>query len=151
MQKLKRSVFVKLIAILLFVVMLCPVQVFAAGSRASYYISTYSGYIYIAAWGKVQVWFEVEGTNVMDEIGALEIQLYESTDNANWTWVKTFGYTNNSGMMEYNDYIHSGHVEHTGIYGHYYKASVCIWAGKDGAGDSRTFWTSPKKATMLIG
>ena len=151
MYTAKRSVAVKLIAIILLVVMLCPVQAFAAESRASYYLSTYSAYVYNAAWGKVQVWFEVQGTRDMDEIGSLEIQLYESKDNENWTWVKTFGYTDNPGMLGYNDYIYSGHVQYSGTIGRYYKAYVCIWAGKDGAGDSRYFWTSSQKATLFAG
>lgn len=151
MHTAKRSVAVKLIAILLFVVMLCPVQAFAAESRASYYLSTYSAYVYPSGWGKVQVWFEVQGTNDMDEIGALEIQIYESTDNVNWTWVKTFGYTDYSGMLGYDDFTHTGHVEYSGTIGRYYKAYVCVWAGKDGDGDSRYFWTSAEKATLFAG
>ena len=147
----KRSVTVKLIAVLLLLVMLCPVQAFAVESRGSYYLSIYRAYVYNAAWGKVQVWFEVQGTNVMDEIGSLQIQLYESKDNSNWTWVKTFGYTDNSGMLGYNDYIYSGHVEYSGTIGRYYKAYVTVWAGKDGAGDSRSFWTSSQKATLFAG
>ena len=149
MQSAKRSVTIKLIAILLLVVILCPIEAFAAESRASSYLSSYSAYIYPAGWGKVQVWVEVQGTNDMDEIGALEIQLFESKDNETWTWVKTFDYTDYSDMLGYNDYLHVGHVEYNGTIGRYYKAYVCVWAGKDGAGDTRYFWTSPKKATLF--
>lgn len=151
MHTAKRSAAVKLIAILLLVVMLCPVEVFAVESRASYYLSTYSAYVYNAAWGKVQVWFDVQGTRDMDEIGALEIFLYESKDNENWTWVKTFDYTDHSGMLGYNDFAHTGHIEYSGTIGRYYKAYVCVWAGKDGDGDSRYFWTSSEKATLFAG
>lgn len=147
----KRSVTIKLIAVLLLVVMLCPVQAFAVESRASYYLSTYSAYVYPAGWGKVQVWFNVDGTGYMDEVGALEIRLYESTDNENWTWVKTFDYTDYSGMLGYNDFTHTGHVEYSGTIGRYYRAYVCVWAGKNGDGDSRYFWTSSQKATLFAG
>lgn len=149
MQTRKRSVTIKLIAILLFVVMLCPMEAFAAESRASYYLSSYSAYVYPAGWGKVQVWVSVDGTNYMDEIGALEIQLFESKDNETWTWVKTYGYTDYPDMLGYNNYYHDGHVEYNGTIGRYYKAYVCVWAGKDGAGDTRYFWTSAKKATLF--
>jgi|GEM_PF-700116 len=151
MHTAKRSVTIKLIAILLLVVMLCPVEALAAEPRASYYLSSYSAYIYPAGWGKVQVWFEVQGTNDMDEIGALEIQLYESKDNENWTWVKTFDYTDYSGMLGYNDYYHGGHIEYKGTIGRYYKAYVCVWAGKNGDGDTRYFWTPTEKATLFAG
>lgn len=87
----------------------------------------------------------------MDEIGALEIQLYESKDNENWTWVKTFDYTDYSSMLGYNNYYHDGYVEYNGTIGRYYKAYVCIWAGKDGDGDTRYFWTPSEKATLFAG
>ena len=126
-----------------------PVNAFAVESRASDYLEAYSAYIYPAGWGKVQVWVSVDGTNDMDEIGALEIQLYESKDNANWYWVDTFMHTDYPDMLGYNNYYHDGHVEYNGTIGRYYKAYVCVWAGKDGVGDSRTFWTLPEKATLF--
>lgn len=151
MNNMKTSRAFRIAALLLVVVMLFPVGAMAAEPRSSLYLDTYSAYVYPAGWGKVQVWFDVQGTNVMDEIGALDIRIYESTDNENWTWVKTFGYSNNSGMLGYDDYIHSGHVEYNGTIGRYYKAYVCVWAGKNGAGDTRYFWTSAKKATLFAG
>ena len=149
MHTVKRSAVVRLIVILLTLVLLVPIEAFAAETRASHYLSSYSAYIYPAGWGKVQVWFSVDGTNDMDEIGTLEIQLYESKDNENWTWVKTFDYTDYPDMLGYNDYIHTGHVEYNGTIGRYYKAYVCVWAGKNGDGDTRYFWTSAKKATLF--
>ena len=140
---------VRIISIVLIVAILCPINVFAMETRASHYLSSYSAYIYPAGWGKVQVWFDVTGTNDMDEIGALQIQLYESKDNETWTWVKTFQHVDYSGMLGYNDFSHYGHVEYNGTIGRYYKAYVCIWAGKDGDGDTRYFWTPTEKATLF--
>lgn len=144
-----KGLVVKSIAILLILALLCPISAMAAESRASHYLSSYSAYIYPAGWGKVQVWFSVDGTNDMDEIGALEIQLYESKDNETWTWVETYQHIDNAGMLGYNDFSHYGHVEYNGTIGRYYKAFVCIWAGKNGDGDSRTFWTPVEKATLF--
>lgn len=87
----------------------------------------------------------------MDEIGSLSIQLYESTDNETWTWVKTFKYSDYPDMPVYNHYTHSAHVEYAGTIGRYYKAYVCVWAGENGAGDTRCFWTSPVKAKLFAG
>ena len=142
---------VKSIAILLILALLCPISAMAAESRASHYLSSYSAYIYPAGWGKVQVWFSVAGTGDMDEIGALEIQLYESKDNETWTWVETYQHVDNAGMLGYNDFSHYGHVEYNGTIGRYYKAYVCVWAGKDGDGDTRYFWTPAVKATLFAG
>ena len=60
--------------------MLCPVEAFAAESRASYYLSSYSAYVYRAGWGKIQVWFHVDGVNDMDEIGADAILMAKNID-----------------------------------------------------------------------
>ena len=139
----------RVISLLLAFILILPISAMAAESRSSLYLHSYSAYIYPAGWGKVQVWFEVDGRNDMDEIGALEIQIYESTDNANWYWVDTYMYTDYPDMLAYNDYSHTGHIEYNGTIGRYYKAYVCVWAGKDGDGDTRYFWTSAKKATLF--
>ena len=151
MHTAKQSVMIKLVAILLLVVTLFPIQAFAVESRASAYLSSYSAYIYPAGWGRIQVWFTVTGVDDLDEIGALEIQIYESKDNSTWAWVDTFMHTDYSDMLEYNDYTHTGHIQYNGTIGRYYKAYVCIWGGKNGTGDTRYFWTSPEKATLFAG
>ena len=146
-----RSAVLRLIAIVLVVVLLCPIEALAVESRASDYLNSYTAYIYPAGWGKIQVWFTVDGTGTMDEIGALSIQLYESRDNETWTWLKTYDYTDYSGMLGYNNFYHDGHVDYNGTIGRYYKAYVCIWGGKDGDGDTRYFWTPVERATLFAG
>lgn len=144
------------IVVFLLVVTFIPIYVNATDSattlpRASYYLDSYNSYIYPAALGKIQVWFTVTGVNYMDEIGALNIQIYESKDGESWTWVKTYQYSSTSGMLGYDKIYHSGHVEYSGTIGRQYKAYVTIWAGKDGTGDTRYMWTQPKKATLFAG
>ena len=141
----------RIVSFLLIIALILPVSVMATEPRSSLYLHSYSAYIYPAGWGKVQVWFDIDGTGYMDEIGALQIQLYESKDNETWTWVDTFHYTDYPDMLGYNDYSHYGHVEYNGTIGRYYKAYVCVWAGKDGNGDNRYFWTPAVKATLFAG
>lgn len=141
----------RLVAFLL-IVALMPIGARAATAetvqpRASAYLDSYSSYIYPAGSGKIQVWFTVTGTDYMDEIGALTIRIYESTNGTTWTWRKSFTHESTSGMLGYNDFYHSGHVDFQGIAGRFYKAYVCIWAGENGDGDTRYFYTSVKKAT----
>lgn len=118
---------------------------------ASYYLDSYGAYVYPAGNSLVQVYFDVEGTGYMDEIGSLSIEIYEcptnSSDIRDWTWKETFKHNSTSGMLSYNDDFHSSHVDYSGTTGKYYKAYVCVWAGKNGDGDTRYFWTSAKKAT----
>lgn len=59
---------------------------------ASYYLDSYGSYVYPAGDSLIQVYFTVEGTGYMDELGALSIEIYEcSTNSSNikdWTWKK---------------------------------------------------------------
>ena len=108
---------------------------------ASKYLTSYSAYVYVTTSGQIQVWYDVTGTGVMDEIGVLSIELYESTDGTNWTWLKTFLHDTTSGMLFYDDDYISSHVSRSGgSTSKQYKAYVCVWAGKNGSGDTRYFW-----------
>lgn len=153
-MKNKRLTRLLAIVTLIIVISVFPFECFAADSsttRASYYLDSYNTYPYNAALGKIRVYFDVTGIDYMDEIGTLNIQIYESTDNQNWTWVKTYRHDNTSGMLGYNKIYHSGYVEYPGTIGRYYKAYVCIWAGSDGNGDTRYLWTHSQKATLFAG
>lgn len=109
---------------------------------ASYYLDSYNTYICDMGSGNIQIWFRVMGTGDMDEIGVLNIRLYESTDNTNWTRVKTYSYVDYSSMLVEDDWFHSSYVSYQGVAGRYYKAYVCIWAGKNGSGDTRYMWAT---------
>ena len=151
-MKEAKPVFLKIVALCLILILSVPVTAHAADSNivtpyASYYLNAYNTYIYVAGRGKVQIWFEVVGTRDMDEIGTLSIYLYESSDNSTWTWVKTFQHENYSSMLAYDDYYHYSNVSYQGTAGKYYKAYVCIWAGKNGSGDTRYMWATSVKAT----
>lgn len=145
-MKLTHAIFLKIIAICLVLSIAIPVGATAvttdsAAPRASYYLDSYSAYVYVTASGQVQVWFDVMGTGDMDEIGALKIYLYESSDNRNWSIVKTFLHESTGGMLFEDDYYISSHVSWAnGSTSKYYKAYVCVWAGKNGTGDTRYFW-----------
>ena len=156
MASKKNKITRRIIALLLMVTFWVSPSVYATGEyetapRASSYLTSYNTYMYNAAFGKMQVYFNVTGVNYMDEIGALTVKIYESTDNTNWTWVETYKHASTSGMLGYNKVYHSGHVDYQGTIGRYYKAYVTIWAGKDGDGDTRYYWTQSQKATLLAG
>ena len=146
MCKKSTSNAVRFIALLLIFSLTLPISANAAAvetvqPRASAYLDNYGAYVYLPGNGEVQVYFNVTGTGTMDELGALSIKVYESTDGVNWTWKETFMHDLTPGMLSYNDYFHYGCVTYNGVVGRYYKAYVCIWGGKDGQGDTRYFWT----------
>ena len=152
MKEKNISVIIRLIAVILVVTMTLPMTVGATATttvqpRGSLYLNSYNAYVYAAGSGKIQVWFSVTGTDYMDEIGTLTIQIYESTDNQRWSWKKSFTHESTSGMLDYNDYYHGGHVDYQGVAGRYYMAYVCVWAGENGDGDTRYFYTASKIAT----
>lgn len=152
MHKRNTSAIIRIITIILVIALILPMGVSASTAqtvqpRGSDYLISYNAYIYPAGNGLIQVWFTVDGTDYMDTIGALTIRIYESTDQVNWTWKKSFSNGNYPSMIEFNDYCYCSHVDYQGIPGRYYKAYVCIWAGKDGGGDTRYFYTSTKRAS----
>lgn len=135
---------VRVIALLLILSLSIPAYATSIQPRASLYLDNYGAYVYLPGDGEVRVYFNATGTGYVDELGALSIAIYESTDGTNWTWKKTFTHDSTPGMLSYNDYFHSSYVSYNGIVGRYYRAYVCIWGGKDGDGDTRYFWTSVK-------
>ena len=147
-----RSPLIRLVAIILVFALTGPFFVNAASieevqPRASDYLNSYNTYICTMGSGKLQIWYTVVGIGTMDEIGVLSIKLYESTDQTNWTRVKTYSHENYSSMLIEDDWAHSSYVSYNGTAGKYYKAYVCIWAGKNGSGDTRYMWTPVERAT----
>lgn len=152
MKNKPTSAVTSFIALLLVLTLITPIGVQAATITpaqpyASYYLESYNAYVHPAGSGAVEVYFSAVGSGYIDELGCLSVSIYESTDNVNWTWKKTFTHDSTSGMLGYNTYYHGGHVDYQGTVGRYYKAYVTIWGGDNGDGDSRSFWTSAKKAT----
>lgn len=145
----KKSIMIRLMALLMVIVLMVPVCASAAAPEtvqpyASAYLDNYSAYVYLPGNGEVRVYFDVQGTGTMDELGVLTIEIWESTNGSTWTWKESFTHDTTSGMLSYNDNFHSGHVSYNGVAGRYYKAYVCVWGGKNGNGDTRYFWTSVK-------
>lgn len=152
MLKINRTIVLRLVALILVLSLVSPMYANATGvevvqPRASDYLNSYNTYICAMGSGKLQIWYTVVGTGDMDEIGVLNIRLYESTDQTNWTRVKTYSYVDYSSMLIEDDFVHSSYVSYNGTAGRYYKAYVCIWAGKNGSGDTRYMWTPVERAT----
>lgn len=146
MKHVKKTL-IRVIALCLVLVLSFPCTVsavdYSVAPYASYYLNAYNTYICDVGNGNIQIWYEVAGTSYMDEIGVLKIMLYESSDNGNtWTWVKTFLHEDYTSMLASNDYYHCSYVSYKGSSSKTYKAYVCIWAGKNGSGDTRYMWAT---------
>jgi hypothetical protein len=142
---MKKKIISSMAAFLVLTLFIAPVA--NAAVQASEYLSSYIAYIYSEGGGDISIWFEVESTGTMDEIGALSIRLQErSTSSTEWVNVKSYSFTNYPNMLGYNDNLYISSVDYSGKVGYYYRAEVTIWAGKDGGGDSRVITTSAVSA-----
>lgn len=153
-MKSKKSRFlVKLIAIVLIVSLCVPIGAQAAVPEAvqpmaSAYLAAYTAYICAMGDGVLDIWFNVTGTGTWADIGVLTIYLYESRDNENWYWVKTYLFEDYDNMLAHNTYCHMSYVRFVaGAPTRYYKAYVQIWAGPEDGGDSRYMWTEVERCT----
>ena len=142
----------KLIAIILTVSLCAPIGAQAAmpetaAPMASAYLWDYTAYICAMGDGNLEIWWEVTGTRRWADIGVLTIYLYESTDNSNFYWVKTFAFTDYPHMLLHDDYFSMDCVSYEGVPGRYYKAYVQVWAGPEDGGDQRYIWTPVELCT----
>lgn len=134
------------LAITLVFSLFTPIAVSAASSEtvqpyASNYLTAYNTYI-CRVTGGIQIWYEVMGTGDMDEIGVLSIELYEVSSTGKETWIKTFLHEDYESMLATDDWYHCSYVSYPGSSSKTYKAYVCIWAGKNGSGDTRYMWAT---------
>lgn len=146
----KRTVTMRLAALLLAIIFVIPIHAFAVDSRASNYLDSYNAYPYAAGGGKVQIWFDVTADDYMADIGSLSITVYEcSTNSSNindWEHAQSFTNGNTPSILGHNKIYYSSHVTHDGTEDMWYKAYVCIYAGDGTNGDTRYFWTGAVKA-----
>ena len=152
MERKKSHFLVKLIAILLVVSLCAPIGAQAAMPEtvqplASAYLTDYTAYICAMGGGDLEIWFDVTGTGTLADIGVLTVFLYESTDNSNFYWVKSFRFTDYPNMLWHNNYFCIDHVDYEGVPGRYYKAYIEIWAGPEDGGDVRYIWTPVERCT----
>ena len=111
-------------------------------TQASLYLDRYYANVYSEGDGDISIWFEVEATGEMDEIGALSIRLQQRSDSSStWKTIKTYSHTNYSNMLVTDKDFYVSCVDYSGIDGYSYRAYVTVWAGKDGNGDSREILT----------
>lgn len=114
--------------------------VFASESmspRSSLYISGTDASIQAGNNGKITIYFSVTGTNMMTQIGATTIYLYENNGNTQ-KLIKTFRSSNSeySNMMGQNTSFHGDNVTYyDGIAGYEYYAEVYLKAADNSGSD----------------
>lgn len=127
--------FIRCACLLLVVLLMMGTAAFAAESRASYYFTRSSVYLYreTSTTRTFEVWFDVLATHSMQELGASTIKVQRSSDGVNWTTMKTFTKEDYSQMICSNTVQHDSYVTYTGTKGYYYRAVITLYA-KDSSG-----------------
>ena len=155
MTKRKYAWLLKTVACILSIILIVPFGANAETTntitpRASDYLASYTSYICHMGGGDLEIWYRVTGVDDWADIGVLTIQLFESSDQVNWTRVAVFNYSDYDTMLTHDTWHHISHVDYQGRLGKYYRAYVCIWAGdSDNNGDARYIWTDVEYASPL--
>ena len=127
---------IKCICLLLALVMVLSIPAMAAelyDTRASSFFMSSSVYLYKTSSKTFEAWFDVSAVRTMDKLGASKIKIQRSTDDENWTTVKTCTMDNYSNLVCENTASHESYVTYTGSSGYYYRAYIELYA-KDEAG-----------------
>lgn len=135
--------FTQCICILLVCVMMLSTTAFAAEtveSRASDYFAASSVYFWNTSGRNYEIWFDVTGKGTMAELGTSKIQVQRSTDNSNWSTVRTYYKEDYPQMIDTNTSRHGNCVTYTATAGYSYRAIVTLYA-KNSSGGTGTLRT----------
>ena len=123
--------FTKCICILLVCVMMFTTTAFAAETvepRASDFFVGSSVYFWNTSGRNYEIWFDVTAVGTMTELGVSEIVVQRSTDERNWTTVRTYYKEDYSQMTDTNTAWHYDCVPFTATTGYSYRAIVMLYA-----------------------
>lgn len=137
--------FFRYISILLVAVMLLTIPAVAAEPRASNYIMRTTVYLKLVTGTQFRVWHEIIALGIMDELGASEIKVQESSDGENWSTVKTFTPTDDPSMVAKDTLGYADYVTYTGTKGLYYRARIVLFAENSTGRGEVVAYTDPLK------
>lgn len=119
-----------------------------ATTRASAHLDSYCASLTPKNSSKISVTVEVDGTGLMDDIGATKIYIYKSTDNEHFYYLRTFDSKDYPDMMGHNAFYYcKTPITFQGVAGCYYYANVDVYAAKNGGSSTRTYTTSSVQAS----
>lgn len=140
----------RLVCIILVLSTVMAVPAFAEtdiSTWGSSYFGSRLGYLHQTHPTIFQVWGEVTAVGLMDQLGMSSITVQRSSDNQNWTDVKTYTKENNSNLVASNTTCHEAYVTYVGTAGYYYRAKIWFYA-KKGTGTAEYSYTT---GSILLG
>ena len=110
------------------IILTIPVHAEEPSTRASNYFSSLQTYICDINGTQFSIYFGVTGTRRMEKIGASQIEIQRSVNNATWTTVATYTPEDYPQMIESNTASCVGSVSYTGSMDDDYRAYVTFYA-----------------------
>lgn len=136
--------FTQLVCLLLIIATFVAIPVSAAEGVSpwgSSYFGSSLAYFHKTSGNQYQIWIDVVAVGTMEKIGASEIIVQRSSDNSNWTDVKTYTKEVYTNLVASNDFAHETYVTYTATSGYYYRAEVTFYA-KRGNGSAEYEYTT---------
>lgn len=128
---MKKSLRILCLILVLSMLFAFPVQAASeVEPRGSAFFSSYGAAIFKASSNSFEVWFDVmANAAIMQEIGVSIIDVYRSSDQENWTKMRTYKMENYPEMIDENTGSHTGYVTYNyATPGYYYRARVIFYA-----------------------
>lgn len=133
------------VACLFLAIILClavPVHAQDASTYANSYIAAYGAWLEKPASFQIEVWFNITGTGMCDELGVSEIIVQRSsTGTGDWDTMRTFYPEYYPQMISENDYSHISYVTYIGAPGYYYRAIVIFYSRKGNGVGQEIYYT----------
>lgn len=123
-------------------VLAVPAAALTVEQRASDYFARFSVFIEEISSTKFEVWFDVTAVQTMDIIGVKQIKVQRSSDEENWTTMKTYNMEDYSQMTRENAAQHDDCVSYSYSSGYYYRAVLVLYAKRGSGYAERTVVTS---------
>ena len=108
---------------------------------SSAYISNYAAAVTPGSGGRMYVTLDIDSVGYMDEVGASEIHVYESTDDEEFTLIESYYVEDYPEMMTSGTIYYDTPVTFIGTPGRYYYAMIVFYAGDETGGDTRLYET----------
>lgn len=137
--------FVRCVCLALVMVMVAAIPANAmenASGRSSSFFMSSRVYLHETSDTTFQAWFHVTGVGMMDKIGASEIKIQRSSDNENWSTMKTYSMSSYSELIDQDSVTHASYVTYTGTRGYYYRAYITLYAKNNTGSATWTRYTS---------
>lgn len=135
---------VKASVLFLVLALLFAIPAGAVTGRSSLYLSGYRAWLTPVSGGKINVNVDVQAVDYMDDVGALRIEVWESTDGGStWDAASVYYSALFPEMLIHDDYwYYDTAIVHEGTAGYKYYAVVEVYAGDHTGSDSREYQTT---------